>query len=220
MSPLWHFHQTGTRLAISSSNSVNAQIQLLDTKTLQPRETLMGHTEEIAALSFSPDGRILASASCDGTILLWGTGTETGPVKISEDVNGDGVVDLHDVVFVASHLGQTEQHAADVNGDEVVDIVDLVSGGRYDECSGRGPPSAFRGEVLSAADVRKWLKEAVDATDNYNTSVATDPSFQKGVLVLEQLLSALTFNLWIPTETVLLPITRIRSTLRHGYLTT
>ena len=198
------FSPDGTRLAIGSSNSVNGQIQLLDTKTLQPRETLMGHTEEIAALSFSPDGRTLASASCDGTILLWGTGTETGPVKISEDVNGDGVVDLHDVVFVASHLGQTEQHAADVNGDEVVDIVDLVLvAGMMNAVV--GAPSVFRGEVLSVVDVQKWLKEAVDATDNYNTSVATDPSFQKGVLVLEQLLSALTFNLWIPTETVLLP---------------
>lgn len=198
------FSPDETLLAIGSSNWVNGQIQLLDTKTLQPRETLMGHTEGIAALAFSPDGRTLASASWDGTILLWGTGTETGPVEISEDVNGDGVVDLHDVVFVASHLGQTEQHAADVNGDEVVDIVDLVLvAGMMNAVI--GAPSAFRSEVLSAADVRKWLREAVDATDNHNTSVATDPTFQRGVLVLEQLLSALTFNLWIPTETVLLP---------------
>ena len=198
------FSPDETLLAIGSSNWVNGQIQLLDTKTLQPRETLMGHTEEIAALAFSPDSKTLASASWDGTILLWGTGTETGPVEISEDVNGDGVVDLHDVVFVALHLGQTEQHAADVNGDEVVDIVDLVLvAGMMNAVI--GAPSVFRREVLSAADVREWLREAVDATDNYNTSVATDPTFQKGVLVLEQLLSALTFNLWMPTETVLLP---------------
>ena len=198
------FSPNETLLAIGSSNWVNSQIQLLDTKTLQSRETLRGHTEEMTALAFSPDGRTLASASYDGTILLWGTETETGPVEISEDVNGDGVVDLLDVVFVASHLGQTEQHAADVNGDEVVDIVDLVLvAGMMNAVI--GAPSAFRSEVLSAADVRKWLREAIDATDNYNTSVATGPTFQRGVLVLEQLHSALTFNLWIPTKTVLLP---------------
>ena len=198
------FSPDETLLAVGSSNWVNGQIQLLDTKTLHARETLMGHTEEIAALAFSPDGRTLASASWDGTILLWGTVPETGIVEISEDVNSDGVVDLHDVVFVASHLGQTGQHAADVNGDEAVDIVDLVLvAGMMNAAI--GAPSAFRSEFLSAADLRKWLKEVVDATDNYNASVATDPTFQRGVLVLEQLLSALTFNLWIPTDTVLLP---------------
>lgn len=198
------FSPDGRTLAVGWSGWQNNRIQLLDTETLQPLETFVGHIEDITDLAFSPDGGILASASCDGTILLWGTRTETGLVEISEDVNGDGVVDLHDVVFVASHLGQTEQHAADVNGDEVVDIVDLVLvAGMMNAVI--GAPSAFRGEALSAADVREWLKEAIDATDNYNISVATDPTFQRGVLVLEQLLSALTFNLWIPTETVLLP---------------
>ena len=93
---------------------------------------------------------------------------------------------------------------ADVNGDEVVDIVDLVLvAGMINAVI--GGPSAFRSEVLSVVDVREWLTEAVNATDNYNTSVATDPTFQRGVLVLEHLLSALPLNLWIPTETVLLP---------------
>ena len=198
------FSPDGSTLAVGWSGWQNNRIQLLDTETLQPFETLVGHIEDITDLAFSPDGGLLASASCDGTILLWGTGSETGPVEISEDVNGDGVVDLHDVVFVASHLGQTEQHAADVNGDEVVDIVDLVLvAGMINAVI--GGPSAFRSEVLSVVDVREWLTEAVNATDNYNTSVATDPTFQRGVLVLEHLLSALPFHLWIPTETVLLP---------------
>ena len=48
------------------------------------------------------------------------------PVQIAEDVNGDGVVNILDLVFIASHLGQTGKHAADVNGDGSVDILDIV----------------------------------------------------------------------------------------------
>ena len=45
---------------------------------------------------------------------------------IIADVNGDGVVNIQDLVSVASRLGHAGQHAADVNGDGVVNIQDLV----------------------------------------------------------------------------------------------
>ena len=48
------------------------------------------------------------------------------PGQIAEDVNGDGVVNIQDMVLVASHLGKTGQNAADVNADGIVDIRDLV----------------------------------------------------------------------------------------------
>ncbi len=38
-------------------------------------ETLKGHTDEIWRLVFSPDGRMLASGSWDGTIRLWDVAT-------------------------------------------------------------------------------------------------------------------------------------------------
>ena len=44
-----------------------------------------------------------------------------------EDVNADGVVNILDLVVVASNFGQTGKSRADVNGDGVVDIRDLVT---------------------------------------------------------------------------------------------
>ena len=53
-------------------------------------------------------------------------GQITTPVQISEDVNGDGVINIQDLVLVASNFGQTGRNTADVNRDGVVNIVDLV----------------------------------------------------------------------------------------------
>ena len=50
----------------------------------------------------------------------------TEPPKLKEDVNGDGIVNIQDLVLVASNLGETGQNAADVNSDGIVNIQDLV----------------------------------------------------------------------------------------------
>ena len=43
-----------------------------------------------------------------------------------EDINEDGVVNIQDLVLVASNFGKTGENSADVNGDGVVNIADLV----------------------------------------------------------------------------------------------
>ena len=113
---------------------------------------------------------------------------------VSEDVNGDGIVNILDLVSVSANFGKTGQNPADVNGDGVVNIVDLVKvAGEMG--AGAAAPSAHPQtlEILTAADVRLWLTQAQHAN-------LTDVTSQRGILMLEQLLSAL-----IPKETSLLP---------------
>ena len=46
------------------------------------------------------------------------------------DVNGDGVVNVLDLLVITSDLGDTGQNiATDVNGEGVVNVLDLVSVG-------------------------------------------------------------------------------------------
>lgn len=49
----------------------NIRMKLWDVETGEEIRTLSGHTELIEALTFSHDGKILASGSFDGTVLLW-----------------------------------------------------------------------------------------------------------------------------------------------------
>ena len=55
----------------------------------------------------------------DGEIYL----KIAGEVSISEDVNGDGIVNIFDLVMIANAFGESEP---DLNGDGVVNIQDLV----------------------------------------------------------------------------------------------
>ena len=117
----------------------------------------------------------------------------TAPV-VSADVNGDGRVNILDLVLISANFGKTGQNPADVNGDSVVNIVDLVKvAGEMG--AGAAAPSAHPQilERLTTADVRQWLTQAQHAN-------LTDTTSQRGILMLEQLLAAL-----IPKETSLLP---------------
>jgi WD40 repeat protein len=53
-----------------ASGSGNAVI-LWDPATFEVKATLKGHTSEVTSLSFTPDGKTLATADSDGTAKLW-----------------------------------------------------------------------------------------------------------------------------------------------------
>ena len=111
------------------------------------------------------------------------------------DVNGDGVVDVADLVVIAENYGSKGENVADVNDDGVVDAEDFVLvAGEIPTEEPPAAPSARRQALpmLSAQDVRQILTEAQALN-------LTDPAAQRGIWYLQQLLAAL-----IPQETALL----------------
>ena len=117
----------------------------------------------------------------------------TESTQLTGDVNGDGIVNIQDLVSVSSNIGQTGRNVADVNGDNVVNIVDLVlvAGALGDVAA--APLLRLQSlEMLTAAEVRLWLTQARQLD-------LTDPTAYSGVLFLEKLRAVL-----IPKETTLL----------------
>ena len=119
----------------------------------------------------------------------------TAPTQLSEDVNGDGVVNIIDLTLVATNFGATGSNAADVNGDGVVNIVDLtLVAAAFGNTAAAPIVWDHNSEIApTRADVEAWLKEARQLN-------LSDPNFQRGIVVLESLLKALT-----PKMTALLP---------------
>ena len=120
-------------------------------------------------------------------------GQITEPSQLEGDVNNDGIVNIQDLVLVASNFGQMGANAADINADGVVNITDLVKVAGALGNTAAAP--TFHPQTLAmftTADIQKWLSQAQHLD-------LTDITSQKGIRFLEQLLATL-----IPKETVLL----------------
>ena len=153
-----------------------------------------GHAE--STLTLGPDpGTNSVTVSVTGIQEEQTVTAIAEPPPIPQDVNRDDVVNILDLVFVASALGDEGQGlVADVNEDGIVNILDLVSvaGALGDVAAAPSlHPQALA--MFTAADVGHWLAQARELD-------LTDATSQRGVLYLEQLLAALT-----PQETALLP---------------
>ena len=174
-------------------------VRLWEVDTGANTHTLTGHTRGVLSVAFSPDGNTIASGSFDGTVLLWEF--TPPPLPVTGDVNGDGGVNIQDLVLVAGQFGQSGENRADVNGDGVVNILDLVLVASAFGNAAAAPAvhslalgSYGTGDRSpTAADVKGWLTQA-------RQMGLTTPDYLRGIAVLEQLLAALT-----PPETVLLP---------------
>ena len=140
-----------------------------------------------SATSVSDRGSTAASVThllpdLDGEIYL--------KAKNPADVNGDGSVNILDLVHVANSLGQS---SPDPNGDGVVNILDLVFvAGMFGQTAAAPSAHLQASEMLTAVEVRQWLTDA-------RSLEVSDPIMKRGIMVLEQLLVFLT-----PKETELL----------------
>ena len=188
------FSPDGNTLA-SGGGSYDDTIRSWDVSTGENIKTLTGHTRNHISVSFSPDGNTLASKSGDGTMLLW----ELNPTRTAVwgDVNNDGVVNITDLTLVASNYGAKRENPADVNGDGVVNTKDfLIVAVAFENANADAAPTLWRlntDEILTRENVERWLNAARQLN-------LTDPNFQRGIQVLENLLKVLT-----PKETALLP---------------
>ena len=184
------FSPDGQTLASGSKD-----IYLWDAESGEFRHELTGHTSLFFNVLFSPDGQTLTSVEGNGTIRLW----EVIPIsseleKIKGDLNADGIVNIQDLIAVATAIGQTGENDADVNGDGEVNIQDLIAvAAAIGEDA--AAPAVIRQHAtghLTATDVQQWITQAQQLD-------LTTPRTQRGLLFLQYLLAALT-----PQETILL----------------
>ena len=122
---------------------------------------------------------------------------ETYPIGVNDvayvDVNSDGFMDVDDLVLVASHFGTAAVRGADpnpdvnndgfVNGEDILLVVEALE----------SQENAAAAPTLAAANLQRWIFEAKRRN-------LGDETFQRGIAVLEQLLTPSH-----PTETALLP---------------
>ena len=134
------------------------------------------------------------NASVSSSVLFSvGLFSPTSSESLKGDVNGDGVVNIQDLVLVASNYGQTGENVADINGDGIVHIIDMIIVAAALGTEAAAPTLHIKDlSEINTTDVKKWLSDAQQLN-------LTDATTQHGILFLEQLLAAL-----IPKQTSLL----------------
>ena len=186
------------------SGSYDATIRLWDIATGAQLTTLEGHTYSITSVAVSPDGSIIASGSFDGTVLLWAFPlplSTTQILTVLADVNDDGVLNILDIVMVASSFGDSTDSPADLNGDGTVNLSDLyLIANAVQNIEAAPALHSHASEQLTAAQVQTLLTLAKrELSQIIHTSESDRLSYQRGIQVLEQILRTLA-----PKKTVLL----------------
>ena len=190
------FSHDGKKL-VSCAGAEDPTIRLWDVATGE-QKILYGHRLGPRLSYFSPDGNTFVTANWDGEILIWDyktiIGEESQPVIISEDVNRDGVVDVQDLIYVASQFGNSDtENQADINKDSVVNIADILLVAAAITNKNAAPLKLTQTQgFLTYEKVQEWINQS---TQLYLTT----SDAHQGLNYLKQLLDLLT-----PNQTLLL----------------
>lgn len=95
------FYPDGKRFAVSSSSNSNPIVKVYETSSMREIFALKNHTKRVRALDVSPDGKLIASGSLDGNIIVWNaeTGEEIRRFSFSTPEKN---IEFYDVFFSAS----------------------------------------------------------------------------------------------------------------------
>ena len=157
--------------ALSSSNSeIDASGKLLTVK----------FKTKVAEDSVIELNNVILSDSKGSKFYAWINDVEILPPPDCDflnikDVNRDCQINIQDLVLIATRLGWRSPKEYDVNDDGIIDIIDLILvAGSLENV--RGAPS-----IRENHQIEQWIEEAKQINSD-------DPTFQKGILALEQLL--------------------------------
>ena len=115
------------------------------------------------------------------------------PPQRTEDINGDGVVNILDLVVAAHNFGKQGNNKADVDGNGIVNILDLVQvASAFGDAEANAPLHPEVAKALPATKLSQWLRAA-------RQQASAKPAHRRGIQVLEQLLARAT-----PSQTRLL----------------
>ena len=142
-----------------------------------------------------------------GNLVEYDNSNQRVPSLETADVNRDGVVDMLDLALVASNYNNPDLADAasaniypDINGDGIVDLSDLLAVAAEIKMEAAAPTLRAKSAEtasLSAEKLTQWIQLAKQLNTQH-------PYTQKGIAVLQQLLTVLTFTETAPKETALL----------------
>ena len=141
----------GTTL-VSGSDDDTVKLWDVTRQPKTPKATFSDHGAPVYSVAFSPDGLTVASGGEDNAVRLW---------KALPPANKDGVFTLADLVEVAQNFGQVGENDADINGDGIVNVIDLVLvAAALDAVPGAPAINSQAFSMFTAKEVSQWLIEA------------------------------------------------------------